>query len=134
MPEESKCTLCDWIDSCDIENFICEDIIDELENTHTDSITMNNLIFNFRDYKFNLEMTDVSCKITFNPKAIGGFKHASYTTGATFEVHHAVPSTLQHYQTTYVNTIDIEYSQVHVEKHSFSSGLGRKYVAKLHIS
>ena len=91
--------------------------MDNLKNieTHTSNVTMNNLIFNFRDFGFNLEISDNSCKITFDPKAIGGFKHASFSTGAMFEVHHAVPGSLQHYQTTYVNSIDIHYTLINDE-------------------
>lgn len=83
-----------------------------LDGARTDKITMNNLVFNFRDYQFDLKLNGNKCHVTFNPKAIGGYRHASISTGAEFEVHHAIPGTLEHYQTTYVNEINISFSEL----------------------
>lgn len=103
---------------CKISNYINENNFtyrDDFgfDSDTTESITMNNLIFNFRDYNFNIKTGNKnSFRVTFDPKAIGGFKHASIYTGAIFEVHHAIPGSLQHIQTTYVNTINIEYNEL----------------------
>lgn len=88
-----------------------KEINEILKDTTTETITMNNLVFNFRDYQFDLKLNGNKCHITFNPKAIGGYRHASIYTGAAFEVHHAIPGTLEHYQTTYVNEINISVSE-----------------------
>ena len=75
-------------------------------------IIMNNLIFDFKNYQFNMTIKKNKCHITFDPKAIGGYKHASISTGAPFEVYHAIPGSLQHYQTTYVNSMTIIFSEL----------------------
>ena len=46
--------------------------------------------------------------ITFDTKAIGGYRHASFYSAAVFEVRHPVPNTLRQIQTTYVNSMDVD--------------------------
>ena len=53
-----------------------------------------NLIFNFRDYQFDIELKKNKAMITFDKRAVGGFQHASLWSGAVFEVKHAIPVVL----------------------------------------
>ena len=85
---------------------------DEIFDTdRKDNVTLNNLIFNFKDYNFDINIKKNTAKITFDEKAIGGYRHASISTGAVFEVHHAVPSTLKYKSTSYVNKIYVEWNK-----------------------
>ncbi|BCS83737.1 hypothetical protein QLL95_gp0386 [Cotonvirus japonicus] len=72
-------------------------------------IKINNLIFDFKKYQFNIKNKNNITIITFDKKAIGGFQHADIITGALYEVEHAVPGSLEHILTTYVNKIKITF-------------------------
>jgi hypothetical protein len=116
---DASCEFCKILDKNGFnkENFTFRDekYLPDNVVTDKDEIIMNNLIFNFRDYEFDIDLKKNKCTVTFNPKAIGGYKHASFSTGAVFEVQHAVPGTLEHYKTTYVNQIDITFTDFNDE-------------------
>lgn len=121
-------------DECCFCEIYCDDIIDETnftfkqdissqnkekikkiiddEDNEMDSIIMNNLIFNFRDYEFILKIKNNKCTVTFDYRAIGGYKHAAISMGALFKVMHAIPGTLDHYKTKYVTKIKITFTKL----------------------
>lgn len=89
---------------------------DEIFDTkRKDDIILNNLIFDFKNYKFNIKIKKSSAKITFDEKAVGGYRHAAVYTGAVYEVHHAVPSTLKYKNTSYVNKIHVEWKKFKID-------------------
>jgi|SRR5579872_3454417 len=106
-------------DLLDISNYNikdCDDII---------NYNFNNLIFDFEKYQLNIEINNDYEKsdndnneyfhISFDTRAIGGYRHASFYTAAVFEVRHAVPNTLKQIQTTYVNSMDVKVCIKEVE-------------------
>ncbi|BCS82735.1 hypothetical protein QLL95_gp0246 [Cotonvirus japonicus] len=108
--DEETCALCD----CDINecNFTFDDEneSDKFNNLDSNSVRLNNLIFDFKKYTFNIDViSNNEVKITFDKKAVGGYQHASFSSGAVFEVQHAVPGTLEYVNTTYVNEINIKF-------------------------
>ena len=101
---------------------------DNIEISKHVELTLNNLIFDFRTSQFHLTFKGSKMvHVTFDKNSIGGFKHASISTGTYYRVEHPVPSTLTYQGTTYVNSIKItlfpyddqyfvisEYKAIHV--------------------
>lgn len=83
----------------------------ELPEYEKEPVIINNLIFDFRNYKFNIKTKENITTVTFDPKAIGGFRHASFFTGYINDVIH-VMSDLEYVKTTYVNTIKITMKEI----------------------
>ena len=115
--DEDECILCyDHTIDINTTNFtLPKKEINKLNNADSkklysskyESVTLNNLIFDFKNYKFDILIKGNKAIITFNKNAIGGYRHASLYSGAVFEVIHAVPGTLKYVSTTYVNTVNI---------------------------
>lgn len=97
---------------CEEEQNNLDIILEEGSNNPKEKITMNNLIFNFLDYYFDISFKNDKYTVTFNSNAIGGNKHASFVTSASFEVTHAIPGTLKHYKTSYINEINISFTEL----------------------
>lgn len=125
VADATKCYLCNIADCVDQKNFTfkkekmsekkkedLEVVMEEGSDNPKEIIIMNNLIFNFLDYHFDISFKNNKYTVTFNHNAIGGYKHASIWTGAIFEVKHAIPDTLKHYNTTYVNEINIIFTEL----------------------
>lgn len=97
-----KCKICDASQDEPDTN-----AINSGDKTKKEEIIVNNLIFDFKKYQFIIKNTNNIFNVTFDSKAVGGYRHASIFTGAIFEVVHALPDTMKYLKTTYVNTIKI---------------------------
>ncbi|AGF85713.1 hypothetical protein QJ854_gp069 [Moumouvirus goulette] len=106
---DTECSFCEnYKDDINENNFT----FGKENNLYTDykkQIKLNNLIFNFKKYEFNIVIKKNKATVTFDPKSVGGFQHASLWSGAAFEVHHAIPGTLKYENTTHVNEITIQF-------------------------
>lgn len=129
--DKDECELCDNFnrktDCIDDEKFIFKanpiEYLNKCNYTEEDfkkfqqkykydkELIMNNLIFNFRDHQFDITIKNNKATVIFNESAVGGYRHASLYSGAVFEVQHAIPGTLKHYKTSYVNTINITFME-----------------------